>query len=316
VNATVTDTGPAAEVALSERLLEAMACARRGQYGRAEQLAFHVAAEAPSESLLQARAANLLGGIAFEQGRLHEAEERFETVLRLGRVTRESDLVARAANNLASIANMRGKPQLAASLYQGALGIWRRLGEDAGVAQTCHNLAILAREGGALARANELAEEAVQAARQTGDRALLGLVSVGRAEAALAVCDFVTAHANIEIARRLARAAGDWLGVADGRRVEARIALAEGRAGASLRAALAGYHRARRLGAQQVAAECAEIAGEAAAVLRRQPSAAYFYRLAQEGYRAIGLSRQQGDPGAWLAEEEGVPGPDEAGATG
>ncbi|MBK8005541.1 MAG: tetratricopeptide repeat protein [Gemmatimonadetes bacterium] len=285
---------------LEARLSEAMRCARTGQFGRAEQLALTVLADAPIDGCVQARAANLLGGIAFEQGRLHEAEERFELVLRQGRLIRDGELVARAANNLASIAHMRGKPQLAASLYQGALGVWRRLGHEAGVAQTCHNLALLAREGGAHERAAELAEEAVAAASRTSDVALQSLVRVGRAEAALALSDFAAAHANVECARRLARASGDWLGVADGRRAEARVALAEGRPGAALRAALAGYHRARRLGATHVATECAELAGQAAAQLRRHPNAERFYRLAHEGYLALGLPRGRSEPVPWL----------------
>lgn len=285
--------------AIAREMERAMEAARAGNYPHARELAVAVLDLAPPDSLLAAQAGNLLGGIAFEQGNLHEAERRFEEVLSRGRQRRESPLLARAANNLASIAHLRGKPTLAITLYRSALCLWEDLGDPAGEAQTCHNLSLIMREQGLLDEAWHLSERAVDAARRSCDDALLGLAYLGRAETALALGDMVAAHSNVQLGCRAARSASDWLGLADARRVEAHVAIAEGRARAALRAALTGQRQAARLGGRQLAAECAEIAGRASLLLGHLAEAQKYYRLAAHGFRTIGA-----EPSARRAREE------------
>ncbi len=67
------------------------------------------------------RAANLLGGVAFEQGRLDDAEARFEETLRRAHVLNDAQMAARASNNLGSLVHLQGKGALAVNLYRSAL---------------------------------------------------------------------------------------------------------------------------------------------------------------------------------------------------
>ena len=74
------------------------------------------------------RAANLLGGVAFEQGRLDDAEARFEETLRRAHVLNDAQMAARASNNLGSLVHLQGKDALAVNLYCSALHVYRMQG--------------------------------------------------------------------------------------------------------------------------------------------------------------------------------------------
>lgn len=271
-----------------EALFElAMAAARRGELQAAEKLARQVYRDA-SDSSLVTRLANLLGGIAFEAGRLDEAERWLEEVIRRAGPGIDPRMAARASNNLASIAHLRGKRHLALSLYQSALHIWSELGDRLGEAQTAHNLGIVAREEGELEEASLHAERAVSAASRTGDPGLEGLALMGRAEIALAYGDGTAARIDLAAARALVRQAGDAGGLVDADRLAARIALAEGRPREALRAAQAGYAEASRLGMSQLAGECAELCALASRRLLPAERVAGYRAEATRRYAALG----------------------------
>lgn len=265
----------------------ARAAARRGELQAADQLARQVYREASEPGLLT-RLANLLGGIAFEAGRLDEAERWLEEVIRRAGPGIDPLMAARASNNLASIAHLRGKRHLALSLYQSALRIWAEAGDRLGEAQTAHNLGIVAREEGDLEEASRHAERAVSVARGAGDASLEGLALMGRAEVALARGDGTAARTDLAAARSLVRQAGDAGGSVEADRLAARIALAEGRPREALRMAQAGYAEASRLGMSQLSGECAELCALASRRLLPAARVAGYRAEATRHYAALG----------------------------
>ena len=264
-----------------------MTAARRGALADAERLALELLAAVTEVSLI-ARLTNLLGGIAFEHGRLEEAELWLEQVIRSPGAAQNPLLTARATNNLASIAHLRGKRTLALSLYQSALMAWERENNALGEAQTCHNLGNVAREEGALAEAAEYADRAVLAAERAEDSALLSLVLLGRAEVSLARGGWEAARCDLAAARELAVQTGDALGCAEADRLGGRIALAQGLPEEALRQARLGYRRANRLGAVQLAGECAELCTLASQELRQAALVARYRATARRHYAALG----------------------------
>lgn len=280
-------TGPSRE---DGAVAELSGAARRGELALARRRIEAALSDSDADSCRRVQLLNLMGGIAFEQGRLDTAEAAFEEVMRLARAAGAANLAARAANNLASIAHVRGKEHLAISLYESSLQVWRLTGDATGEAQTSHNLALVYRESGDLPAAAGESERAVAAARRSGDYALEGLTRMGRAEVALSRGDLPAAKADLAVANRLSKRTADALGIAEGARIAGAIALAEGRFTVALRAATRGYRMASRVGGLQVATECAELSYRAGTMLRRARLARRFYRTAFDGYRALGAT--------------------------
>ncbi len=270
-----------------EELTTVRAMARRGDLVEADRRAVALRNRTPAGSPARGEAAHLCGSIAFEQGRIEEAERHFEEAISIARGAGDAELTARATTNLGSIAHLRGKDTLALSLYRSAMIAWRGLGHAAGVAQVSHNLALVFREQGDLGAAAAAATRAVRAARESGDTALEGTVRLGSVEQALAEGAIGRATVELDHARRCAEAARDGLGQAEAARLEGAIALAEGRFATALRRAGLGQRRALRLGGLQCASECAELAFQASRMLRRVRSAQRFYHSAALGYARL-----------------------------
>ena len=141
-------TDPSQRQQPEAELLAATAATRLGEFGTGVTLAesalerFRIRADADGRM----RARNLLGAIAFEQGRLEEAERAFRDAVTLARELDDSQMSAHASNNLASIADLQGRAELALSLYRTALLGYQRLGDRRGTAQTYHNLALTFRQ--------------------------------------------------------------------------------------------------------------------------------------------------------------------------
>lgn len=266
------------------------ALARRGDFDEARRSGVQLLAAASPGSIEAAEIENLLGGIAFEQGKTDEAEARFEQAIRTARALGHAVLVARAANNLASIAHLRGKLTLATSLFESALAVFEAIESNPGEAQVCHNLAMLSRDAGNCEEASGYAERAVRAARRSGDFALEGLTLTGRAETALRRGAYEAARADVDQARRLARRAKDGLGLAEASRLAGAIALAQGNPAEALREASLGYRRATACGALQIATECADLAARSCRLLHRPRLGRRYYRTAVEGYRSLGAT--------------------------
>jgi tetratricopeptide (TPR) repeat protein len=267
------------------------ALARRGRFDEAYRLGLELLAAVSPGTLEAAGIENVLGGIAFEQGKTDEADARFEAALRTARRLGDVSLVARATNNLASIAHLRGKLTLATSLYESALTVFEQEASSKGEAQTCHNLAILRRERGQSDEAANYADRAVRAARRSGDFALESLTLAGRAEAALKRGDLERARRDVLAARRIARRTRDGLGLAEAARLSGAIALAENHPTEALFEARQGYQRAHRLGALPIATECAELAARACRMLQRMRQSRRFYQIAVDGYHTLGAAQ-------------------------
>jgi tetratricopeptide (TPR) repeat protein len=235
------------------------------------------------------RALNLLGAVAFETGSLDRARERFEAALGLARGLDDVLLTARASNNLASVANLRGDSLEALSLYRAALLGYQRLGDRRGAGETCHNLALVFREIGALDDAEDACEQALRHAEVAGDRQLLALAVLGRAELDVDRANHDLAQKGIERGRVLMREAGDEVGVLEAERLDALIALRQGRVRDAAATAESGADRAQVLGARLLEAELAALASLALWRLS-DDSAATRRGQALAGFRELGAS--------------------------
>jgi tetratricopeptide (TPR) repeat protein len=212
-------------------LLAAKAATRVGRLDLAATLARRALGEFTTRADADGRmqATNLLGAIAFERGAIADAEHHFGQALRLAQELDDSLVAARASNNLASVAHLQGRPDLALSLYRNAMLSYQRLGDRRGTAETYHNLGLTFRDMAALGEADDAATEAVRHASMVGERTLMALTLMGRAEVHLAKHDVRLAGSELEQARKLALEAGDELGTAEVGRLSALVALEEGR---------------------------------------------------------------------------------------
>jgi len=285
-------------------LRDATAAMRQGNLPVAAALAADAATRFRARADVDGRmrSENLLGAVAFETGRVGDAEHCFGAALELAQKLDDSLMTARASNNLASVAHLSGRPELALSLYRTALLSYQRLGDRRGMAETSHNLGIAFRQLRQWSDAERAAEEAVRHAEVTGDAALRALVMVGRAELHLELAAWPLAEREIERAAVLATEAADPIGVAETGRLRALLYLGLGDAAGALRLALAARAEADALGSALLAAECATVAARAARTLGRDEEAGALRadakaRLTRLG--AAGLLEQ-------LANEEGA----------
>lgn len=211
-------------------LLAATAATRLGRYGTGVSLAESalVTFRAHGDRDGRMRALNLLGVIAFERGRLPEAERSLGEALELARELDDSLMAARASNNLASVAHLGERPELALSLYRSALISYQRLGDRRGMAETHHNLGLVFRHMGRPQDAQVTVEQAVRLADATGDDSLRALALTGQAELHLQLGEVARARQDATVAHQLAVASSDELGGAEAGRLQALAALAEG----------------------------------------------------------------------------------------
>ena len=155
-------------------LLAATAATRMGRYGTGVSLAESALEifRAHGDRDGRMRALNLLGVIAFERGRLQEAERALGVSLELARELDDSLMAARASNNLASVAQLGERPEVALSLYRSALVSYQRLGDRRGMAETHHNLGLVFRQMGRPQDAQVTVEQAVRLADAAADEGL------------------------------------------------------------------------------------------------------------------------------------------------
>jgi len=253
-----------------------------------------LAAEAHSQCWARAdaaglmRSAHLLGGFAFERGRLGDAETYFGEAIRLAEAGGDDLQTAKAANNLASITHLGGRITEALLLYQRALAIYRKHQELAGAAETCHNISLVQRELGRLPDAALASEEAIGHARWTRDKGLLALVLAGRAEVNLASRDLVAAERDVAEARPLAIAGGDTPALAELDRIAAMVALTRGSAEEAYELALRAWTTAGLGGHALLEAECAAACALSLKALHREPEGKGFFIQAQRRLVALG----------------------------
>lgn len=274
-------------------LLAATAATRVGELGQAVNLA-----EAALERFRhradtdgRMRTMNLLGAIAFEHGRLEEAERCFGEALELARVVEDGRVTAHAFNNLASVAHLRNKPEVALSLYRSALLGYQRIGDRRGTAQTYHNLGLTFRQQRDWDDAEAAAFQAVRHAEEVGENGLTALAVMGRAEIHLERGELAMARSELLRAERLCQTAQDDVGIAEVGRLRAVLALREGSPGDALAVALLARESALRLGIAQLQGECAAAAATASRRLGRADDAARYRAEAAEIFERIGAER-------------------------
>ncbi len=251
------------EDALSPNTLSAAAQAatRVGEFDLAARLAtaaregFRAAGNL--EGLLELD--NLLGAVAFECGRIDQAEAYFQEAMELARQLDRRIFLARAANNLGNCAHLRGRAQFARDLYQQALETFDQVGDPRGIAETSHNLALCHRRAGHFAPAREQSELAVAAAERHGEKGLIALALLGRAELAIEEEVFREAVRDIDRAEVLAWSSGNEVQRLEASRLRALLALRQGNAPSA-------HHLAEALRSQAESSGCALIAAEAASI--------------------------------------------------
>ena len=290
------------------QLLAATAAMRIGDLDTAERLAtlaleqFTVRADADGRM----RSANLLGALHFERGQLELAERSFSEARRLARTLDDTLLGARASNNLASVAHLRGQPELALMLYREALLGYQRLGDRRGTAETYHNLGLSFRQIAAWNDAEAATTQALRHAEIVGERSLLALAVMGRAELELGRGQYDIARRELARATALASEAHDELGVAEAQRLTALLALHVGHAEAALEQAEKGLVTARALGSALLAAECASVAALALQRLGYRGASEERRAEAMAGFERLGASALASRlEAAWLENETG-----------
>ncbi len=284
---------PAVQQRPEVQLLAATAATRLGELGMGVTLA-ETALErfrSRADSDGRMRAMNLIGAIAFEHGRLEEAERAFGDALHLARELDDSLMAARASNNLASVAHLRGHADLALSLYRSALLSYQRLGDRRGTAETYHNLGLTFRQLNEWADADSAALQAVRHAEQIGERSLLALAVMGRAETHVEGGELALAAQELDRAARLTAEAGDEIGGAEMGRLRALLALRQGDYESAAREAEAARATAERFGSALLQAECAAVAARTLHLIGRAADAEQRRIEAARIFGALGAAK-------------------------
>jgi len=202
-------------------LLFGIAQARLGQHNAGKEwveIGLETA-RARSDHAVEARALNVSGAIAFQEGRIDEAIGYFTRGLAEAENMGDRATVGRCSNNLGSIASLRGMYGRALGSYTMALAAFQQVRHHAGVAEALHNLAITYREQRDLAHALETEERAAQESAAAGDLALEAKIRCGRAAIRLLGGDAEVAQLEVQRALTMQREIGDVVGEAESLRI-------------------------------------------------------------------------------------------------
>ncbi|MDZ4861987.1 MAG: tetratricopeptide repeat protein [Gemmatimonadota bacterium] len=278
-------------------LLSATAATRIGEYGLgvtyAEAALDQFRRRADSDGRM--RVMNLLGAIAFEQGRLDDAERCFGEALDQARMLEDSRMAAHASNNLASVAHLQSRPDLALSLYRSALLEYQRLGDRRGTAQTYHNLGLAFRQRADWEDADDSSHQAVRHAEQVAEPSLLALAIMGRAELHLHRDELGLAERELTRAERLALEAMDDVGLADASRLRGLLALRQGNPAGAEIAAREARAIAERIGSVQLMAECTAVLATALHRQGRESESAPYRAEARAIFTRLGATNMLED---------------------
>jgi tetratricopeptide (TPR) repeat protein len=274
------------------RLLAAQAAARLGEFEVSARLTasarqeFEVVDDV--DGILES--SNLLGAIAFERGKIKDAERHFTAVASLAETHGRARFAARSANNLGSIASLRGNSVPACALYQRALEVYELVGDMRGIAETCHNLSLGLRESGALDAARESSGRAVRTAEQVGDPGLIALALLGRAELNIDSESYDEALDDIGRAELLAWAEGNEPHRLEAERLYALVALRRGDPTEAHRRASIVQARASEAQFALLAAEGKSLAALALKALGRHTEAVGAREAATVAFRSLGAT--------------------------
>ena len=274
------------------RMLAAHAAARIGEFEVSARLT--TAAHADFEQLQDfdgmLESSHLLGTIAFERGKIREAERHFLSVAHLAEGAGKPRYVARSALHLGNIWALRGEYDRAASLHQRALDVYEQIDDVRGIAEACHALATSLRESGISAEAGEYAMRAVQAAERAGASGLVAMTLLGRAALTLEWEEFDCALEDIHRAELLAWSEGNEPQRLDAERLTALIALRRGDPSEAHRRACRVYVRAAEAQFALLAADSRAVAAQALKALGRHTEAVAAREAATVAFRSLGAS--------------------------
>jgi predicted ATPase len=269
----------------------------------------------------EARARNLLGLVAFDEGRMDEALELGRSGLAIRRELDDPAELASSLNSLGGMHHFRGELDEARAALDESLAIREGFGDEGGVAVCLANLALIDRDVGELDAAVDRLEAALVTRRRLGDRVRqavtvhnLGLVRLeqGRLD---------DARAAIEEALAIAREVGDRVEIGNALADLSLIARDDGRIGDAWQLAVEAVSLASRIGARGVLAigveATAALAGgedppdgarlwAAAGALRVRTGYALLHADRRRLLREIDDAQSRADPAVWArAWEEG-----------
>ncbi|HET7275880.1 MAG TPA: tetratricopeptide repeat protein, partial [Longimicrobiaceae bacterium] len=171
---------------------------------------------------------NVIGMALFEEGRIPDAEDRFEALLEHATAWENDDFAARASNNLGILASIRGRNDEALLSYKRALVAYQKLGSMRGLAQTHHNMGICYRDLGYQAEADRHFERAISLARDDGSPDVVATAESERAMLRVQWGDPALARVMAGRAIQSFERMADPLGRADALRVLAAASRADG----------------------------------------------------------------------------------------
>lgn len=252
--------------------------------------AYHAAQQAGSLSE-EALTSNCMGNAARDSGRYTQAESHFLRALDVWTRTGNTEAIAGAHNNLANLAISRGDQTNAAYHYGEALSAFEKIGNTAGRSIALMNLAILAIESGDAAAAVNKADVACTLLQVSGNRMLLGLARVIKAEAMIDAVRLDEARCELESVVAEYSEASHPLALAGAYRGTGRIHLANARhdeAISEFERSLALFERLKRV------QEAARTEVQLATALRGRgdlQAATAYLQKAKDRFTAIGAIR-------------------------
>ncbi|HSH83478.1 MAG TPA: tetratricopeptide repeat protein, partial [Herpetosiphonaceae bacterium] len=164
-------------------------------------------------STMRATALHGAGVLLQEQGKLTQAQARYEESLSLRREQGDTRGIAVELNSLGVVALDRGDYQRARALIEESLVLKRDLGDRRGMANSLNNLGIVASAQGDHRRAQAMYEESLQLCRELNDGYACAVRSANLGALALDQGDVERASVLFPEATTLFRAAGDMEGI-------------------------------------------------------------------------------------------------------
>lgn len=152
---------------------------------------------------------NVRAVLAWQQGRLDDAEGLYLRAQQCAEADGNRRLVAMVAQNRGIVATVRGEFSQALVHYEASLDAYRALGHVPQLCGVLNNLGMVHTDLGQWIEAERAFQEAIEAAEHAGDVVTRVLIDVNLAELAIAREDYVRARAVCAASLRRARSIGD-----------------------------------------------------------------------------------------------------------
>ena len=188
-----------------------------------------VASAPGAESSLRARALHSAAYLAFGCGDAERSSAVGEESLALYRSLGDREGIGRTVHLLGQVAIERGERDKALAYADESLRLARELGHVRGVIVSLRALGVVTAKKGNVGRANELLDESERLAREHGDDSALAAILLDRSRLALAARDTGAAASLARAAIELHGSYGMTLGVAEGIKLLALVAEADGK---------------------------------------------------------------------------------------